>query len=521
VTVRLWLDVEDLFEYASRNPRPSGIQRLAFEICRALQEQYADKGLVHFVRRDFVRNDFYIINWQELATLFKGLASAPSATVVRTHSIRPRGLIGNFLQRLVYRLSPDIRDPFLESMRLLGRAALAWIRCCGAVIRRAADLAVALPGSLRQIGRRRDKLDARSANDSRSAGSFTELAAPGDVLLLTGAPWSDPNLPSLIRSQRARRGLRLGVLVCDLIPIRYPEWCEPGLVRLFRSWIDSILPLCDHTFAISRETANDVEAYAREIGVRLPRPVIPIPIGTGFGGGPPKAAAQASSGRVPAAGSYVLCVSTIEVRKNHLLLFRVWRRLLQDKPPGSVPTLVFAGRVGWLVSDLMQQITNTNHLNGNLLVVEDPTDAELTALYHGCLFTLFPSFCEGWGLPVSESLAFGKPCLIANRSSLPEAGGNLVRSFNPDNLDDAYAAIRHVIENDAELREWATRIEHEFQPTPWSLTAEALLTALDDLPSNAAALNPGQRRNTPARAGEVSVSPWAGSAAAPPAISAQ
>jgi glycosyltransferase involved in cell wall biosynthesis len=93
---------------------------------------------------------------------------------------------------------------------------------------------------------------------------------------------------------------------------------------------------------------------------------------------------------------------------------------------------------------------------------------------------LFPSFFEGWGLPVTESLGFGKPCLIANRTSLPEAGGDLVRSFDPDNLHDAYAVIRNAIEDRAGLAAWEARIRREFKPVPWSATVDALLAGLGD-----------------------------------------
>ncbi len=102
----------------------------------------------------------------------------------------------------------------------------------------------------------------------------------------------------------------------------------------------------------------------------------------------------------------------------------------------------------------MQQIANTDNLGGKLMIVESPSDAELAALYDGCLFTLMPSLFEGWGLPVTESLGFGKPCMIANRTSLPEAGGDMVRSFDPDNLNDAYAVIRDTIEDRAGLALW-------------------------------------------------------------------
>ena len=248
-------------------------------------------------------------------------------------------------------------------------------------------------------------------------------------------------------------------------------------MRLFRACFESMLPLCDVVFAISRATAADVEAYARESGVVLPGPVTPIPIGTGFGS-QSQHASTSHCRALPAVSSYALFVSTIEARKNHTLLFRVWRRLLEDLPAERVPTLVFAGHIGWLVDDLMRQIANTDHLNGKLVVIEDPTDAELAMLYRGCLFTVFPSFHEGWGLPVTESLAFGKPCIISNRTSLPEAGGRLVRSFDPDNLHDAYQVIRQVIDDRPGLARWEAEVRREFKPVPWSATVEAILVGL-------------------------------------------
>jgi len=237
--------------------------------------------------------------------------------------------------------------------------------------------------------------------------AFERDSAPGDILLVLGSPWSHPDYARLIGSQRAR-GLKFALLVYDLIPIRRPEWCDRGLVRVFRAWFDSILPLCDQVFAISRATAADVERFAAERRIVLANPVVPIPIGTTFGVAGGRATAVRTA-RLPAPGTYALIVSTIEARKNHLLLFRVWRRMLDEMPGRSIPTLVFAGRIGWLVDDLMRQIANTNNLNGKLVLVENPTDAELVALYEGCRFTLFPSFFEGWGLPVTESLALGKP----------------------------------------------------------------------------------------------------------------
>ena len=488
MAARLWIDVEDLFEYARTMSRPSGIQRLAFEVYATLQERHGATGLIQFVRHDPSRNSLRVVGWPEVAALFDRLTApaqtqvqARMATLIQSGPIRPHPPRRQMVRRLVYRLPPALRVHVTDVLLTQARAFVAWAGLTDAVfrgvvriphrIRRRRAAAAAMVTALPQPP------DAVAAVPQAFDAAYADVVAPGDVLLVLGSPWSHPDYATFVQAQRERHGIRFALLVYDLIPLRRPEWCDRGLVRLFREWFTTVFPLCDAVFAISRATAADVEAYARQRGITLPGAVVPIPIGTGFG--PTLAHDPASrSERLPAVGEYALIVSTIEARKNHLLLFRVWRRLLEELPREQVPTLVFAGRIGWLVDDLMRQIANTDNLDGKLVIIENPSDPDLAALYQGCLFTLFPSFFEGWGLPVTESLAFGKPCLISNRTSLPEAGCGLARSFDPDNLNDAYAAIHAVVADRAGLAMWEAQVRRDFRPVPWSATVDALLAGL-------------------------------------------
>jgi len=299
---------------------------------------------------------------------------------------------------------------------------------------------------------------------------------PGEPLLIMGAPWASENYGGRLARFCAKYRLEPSLLLYDLIPVRRPEWCDARLVRDFTDWLESTLPQCARLMAISRATAIDVENYARENALTLSGPVAPVPIGTDFGVPSPAADAEPQPG-LPAPGSYILFVSTMEARKNHALLFRVWRRLLSEIPRERVPTLVFAGRVGWLVSDLWQQLENTDWLDGKIRMIRDPTDAELNALYEGCQFTIFPSLFEGWGLPVSESLSRGRPCLSSNRTSLPESGGPLARYFDPENLHEAVRAVRTIIEDPAGLEAWRIQVAREYRHVPWERTADALIAA--------------------------------------------
>jgi glycosyltransferase involved in cell wall biosynthesis len=484
VSAKLWIDVEDLFEYARGNPRPSGIQRLAFEIYKALRMRPDAYDVIRFVRHNNARKTFQVTPWSEVEALFADLTeTAPEPPQIPPPAeILPHAPARQFMRKLVHRLPPSLRAHVINVMLTQTGALRAWAGLFdalarGILIRLLKPFRLLRPAAQKPQEQPKPEPVVPVPQIPECPDVFGQDSAPGDILLVLGSPWSHPDYAQLIRAQRLR-GLKFALLVYDLIPIRRPEWCDRGLVRVFRAWFDTAFPLSDQVFAISQATASDVTLYARERGLKLAGPIVPIPIGTSFGVAdgltPP-----IRTPRLPAPGTYALIVSTIEARKNHLLLFRVWRRMLEEMPARSIPSLVFAGRVGWLVDDLMRQIANTNNLNGKLILIENPSDEELRALYEGCQFSMFPSFFEGWGLPVTESLALGKPCLTSDRTSLPEAGGKLARRFDPDNLHDAYRAIREVIDDPAGLARWEAQVRREFKPIPWSATADVIVSALN------------------------------------------
>ncbi|MCQ8240001.1 glycosyltransferase family 4 protein [Rhizosaccharibacter radicis] len=468
----LWIEVEDLFHYVRHNSRPSGIQRLSVELYAALLAIPAAAGRVRFVR--FSGDGIVPADWAEVRALFDGLGADAASGPPRDGSASPdragRGggrkpLARRLAGAVQHRLPPEAAQPF-HRFRVLQGAALR---------------------SLRDVGRREEKQitaglvpPAMPPISGPAVSGIAAFGRPGDWLLSLGASWHRTDYGRLLFSAR-RRGLRTAMLFYDLIPLRRPEWCHHTLVDGFNTWLDGVLPELDAVLSISDFTGADMRALFRERGMP-DRPVRTLPLGTGFavGAAAPGADEPLPDRALPPAGSYVLVVSTIEARKNHLLMFQVWRRLQEELPPDRLPTLVFAGRIGWLVSDLMEQIAATNYLDGRLLIVEDPSDEALIRLYGGCLFTVMPSLFEGWGLPVSESLSLGKPCLVADATALPEAGGPLVRRFDPFVLDDACRAVRALLDDRDELRRWEDQVKRDFRPVSWTETAQTLLAALEE-----------------------------------------
>jgi glycosyltransferase involved in cell wall biosynthesis len=462
---RIWFDVQDLLDYVAIASRPSGIQRVCMEIYAALDA--LAPGRVGFVRHDPLGGQLRCITWPEVVAHCAPLQSPEAlelagetepGALALPPTERPRGPARRALRWLLWRLPPELRHPMGEAIYAQMTALRAARRAVGAILSRRTAIPSMAPG--------------------REAGAaLREVARPGDVIAAFGSPWSHPDYVAFLDRAARPAGVRFAMLVHDMIAFRRPEFVDIGNGLLFRRFMQRALPQADLLLAMSHATANDVRDWAERHGARLRTAPHAIPVGTGFG--TPSAAASLPAGLT--AGAYVLFVSTLEVRKNHLLAFRAWRRLLDEMPKGQVPQLVFAGSGGWGTADLMQMIRNSHQLGGKLTLVEKPDDATLAALYQGARFTLFPSHYEGWGLPVTESLSFGKVCLASGSSSVPEAGGAFCLYHDPDSITDAVALYRRAIEEPGLITGLEARIANEFRGTSWHASAHAVLDAIGRL----------------------------------------
>jgi glycosyltransferase involved in cell wall biosynthesis len=183
------------------------------------------------------------------------------------------------------------------------------------------------------------------------------------------------------------------------------------------------------------------------------------------------------------------------------LLVEVWLRLI-EKHGEMLPSLVFVGKLGWKVNDLLKRLRSTNYVDGRIITVHNASDVELASLYRGCLVTLFPSFAEGWGLPVGESLSYGKPCIASIATSIPEVGGAFVRHVDPYDIDAMEAEVERALFNSEYLESWTRRIAEKFVARRWKDVAEDFLVKVD---AAVAESDPGIARTTFGPMKEVSL----------------
>jgi len=267
---------------------------------------------------------------------------------------------------------------------------------------------------------------------------------------------------------KRKYGAKIAFVCYDLIPIKYPHLCLFEVANKFSKYFVDVAWIADHVFCISKNTMNDLKEYLKEVGGPVPSMSV-IRLGDNL----PKERAikkeQASLSvqEVLTNKPYILFVSTIERRKNHEVLYKAYRRLL-EKGIDNLPQLVFVGMPGWGVNDLMQDLSNDPLIQSKILLLSHVNDDELDLLLKNCLFTVYPSLYEGWGLPVSESLAYGKFCLASNTSSLPEVGGDLIEYLDPWDVKGWENKLKLLFTSKSLLSKKNAEIQENYQPNNWT-----------------------------------------------------
>jgi glycosyltransferase involved in cell wall biosynthesis len=425
----VWFEVEDFLRYFDHFRNPTGSQRVPLEIFVEAERLYGRQGRVRFCRLSVYTKRLMPVDFDAIKSAYLNPpgADAPWKTVWAP---------ARFLSEFAKMAPVIIRNPRF------------FCRILKTAVRDLIDMAM-------------------------RPRRFEQLARPGDIVISLGASWGVPDYAKHIAAAKARYRIRFAVLIYDMIPIENGPLVEKRHALLFRKWLQEIVPNADALLTISKYSRHALLEFTAAAG--CPAPVEVVRLGGGLSPRP----TSGGRGKICLPGRYVLFVSTIEIRKNHGLLVRVWRRLIARHGADAVPVLIFAGQIGWMVDDLLADLAASGYVGGKIEHRPGLSDDELDEAYRGCLFTIFPSLCEGWGLPIAESLARSKFCLASNRASIPEVGGDLIDYFDPSSDDDALAKIERLLFEPGYLAAKEARLRAEYRPRTWTDCAHSLMLKLD------------------------------------------
>lgn len=151
----------------------------------------------------------------------------------------------------------------------------------------------------------------------------------------------------------------------------------------------------------------------------------------------------------------------------------------QFRPEGKLPQLVLAGKRGWLDSEIFNAAEHSGS-GRDILFTGYVADQDLPALYSGAACFVYPSYFEGFGLPILEAMQCGAPVVAGDRTSIPELVADAGLLFDPFNIDALVDALKRILEHAdlrAALRTKGLIRAGEFS---WKVTAQLTLKAYEN-----------------------------------------
>lgn len=217
-----------------------------------------------------------------------------------------------------------------------------------------------------------------------------------------------------IRSMVRGHGLKPIFLVHDLIPLTHPEYVRPGDAEKHEARMRTVLNAAEAVICNSQHTRSQLAAFAARSDLAMPPSVVsPLGVEDEFDEEKPA---------MPELHPFFLTVGTIEPRKNHLVLLHAWR-VLVEKLGERAPKLIIVGRRGWENENVIDIIERCRNLSDHVLECNRLPDDQLRRLMKQSRGVLFPSFVEGYGLPLFEAMALRVPVICSDLQAFRDVAG--------------------------------------------------------------------------------------------------
>lgn len=424
----IWIDITDLSNWSGHM---TGIQRVVYNIAVRYSRDQSDQ--VGFFRYDAGQRQFFTttIDFSVWESGLQPSAQGPSL----------KGRLVGFVPAAVRHRTPQIAK----------RA-----------VKKAYRIAKAQKHNLPSIKSR-----------TKSTGQVPHAFTSKDTVLVLGNAWDNKYMFLDLGKKKAKEGFELVNVVYDLIPLVEPQFFGGMLTAQYAEYMFEAAANSDLVLPISVNTEKDLAKFCEQAGLNMPKSSV-IRLGDELG--------ETVESAVPGwyrGSPFILCVGTIEVRKNHILLYYTYKQLLETMDSKDIPELVIIGSKGWFTGDVTMLFEKDPEISKKVRLFHHTNDAELQWLYENCLFTVYPSMYEGWGLPVAESLARGKVILSSNSSSMAEISKEYVDYFSPydpvqcTELIKRYLSPKRRQEREAEVAKYRT--------TTWESTYKQVVKKVAEL----------------------------------------
>ena len=300
------------------------------------------------------------------------------------------------------------------------------------------------------------------------------------IFLDLDSAWNIPLKRAYLYGKLKKLDITIISYVYDLVPIIYPEFANQNTLRNFMTYLSAVYAYSDLVLCDSRSTEADFLKYKDNYKVNRYIPTLVTKLGIDF-----KAVSEKLSedeiGLIKnfINEKYILFVGTIEPRKKQKLAVEAVSKIVSLGHKDI--HLVIAGREGWNSGHLVNYIKKHPLYNKNIHWLDTPSDNLLDRLYKDCYMGIYLSEYEGFGLPVGESLGYGKITITSRNSSIREVGKDFADYAVYNTENEVFEIINNYIENEDLYKKKCEYIRNEYSPYKWDDVYETVFQFLNRL----------------------------------------
>jgi glycosyltransferase involved in cell wall biosynthesis len=279
---------------------------------------------------------------------------------------------------------------------------------------------------------------------------------PKELYFLFKLDQNGMKYPSYFKAIK-RMGLQLLIVIHDLFPIDFPEYSDARYSIQFRHNIRSSVEHAQGLICVSESTHHSLIRFIQTLNVITP-PLVVARLASGL-------STQLVATDCPIKGAYFVIISTIVARKNHLLLLQLWRKLV-EKMGENAPKLVVIGKRSSECTSTLAMLERCETIK-EFIIEKQVSDQELANYLIHARALLFPTFAEGYGLPLIEALSHKVPVIASNLPIFHEIVGDIPDYADPLDGLGWMSLIKDYMKTDSSKRQAQLSRLDSFQMPTW------------------------------------------------------
>ncbi|HSV43477.1 MAG TPA: glycosyltransferase family 1 protein, partial [Candidatus Bathyarchaeia archaeon] len=272
-----------------------------------------------------------------------------------------------------------------------------------------------------------------------------------------------------------RKNQKMVIIVHDVIHKAFPGGHSPETIRAVDAGFRRVARDADAFIAVSETTRNDLMTFYDIPANRI------FKIYSGCNScleKPGLAVAQKIlAEKFGVSGDYILFLGTLEPRKNIENLLKAYARLCRK---GAPEQFVIAGMKGWMFDGIFETVQQLA-LTDRVIFTDYISYEEKQCLYRLAKIFVFPSFYEGFGLPILEAMDYGVPVITSNVSSMPEVAGDAALLVDPHDWNAIADCMERLLADENLRGQLRSKGLERVKMFDWRVTAQRFLEFFEKL----------------------------------------